>query len=100
MEVKFENHRSKYQILPIIIMFGVILFLSGCIETKENTKNTKLYQNLNVGETAILSYDNTKLAVTVKSATIENPIQKSPWVSNEIRGLNNIKVAIEIKNIG
>ena len=72
MESKVERKGRKYQIAFIVIMVVFIVFLSGCTEIKDNT--TKSYQNLKVGETAILSYDTTKLAVTVKSVKkIENP---------------------------
>lgn len=94
----------------VVIMIGVAIFLSGCMGTKDVAGSS--YQNLNVGETAILSYDYTKLAVTVKSVKkIENPIQKegyvisdpdyNPWVDGEIqKGENLIAVKLEIKNIG
>lgn len=99
--MKPERYGRKYQIAFIVIMVGIIIFFSGCTEIKDNT--TKSYQNLNVGETAILSYDNTKLAVTVKSVKkIENPSDPDYdsgdgkiWEEE-----NLIAVKLEIKNIG
>ncbi len=102
MKTKVERYERKYQIAFIVIMVGVIIFLSGCTEIKDITK--KSYQNLNVGETANLSYDNTKLAVTVKSVKIiETPSDPDykPGVDYLIRkGENLIAVKLEIKNIG
>ena len=86
----------------VVIMIGIAIFLSGCTGTKDIAE--KSYQNLNVGETAILSYDNTKLAVTVKSVKkIENPSDPdyNPGVDSVLRkGENLIAVKLEIKNIG
>ncbi|MBU4077408.1 MAG: hypothetical protein KKI06_12025 [Euryarchaeota archaeon] len=85
----------------VVIMIGIAIFLSGCTGTKDIAE--KSYQNLNVGETAILSYDNTKLAVTLKSVKkIENPSDPDyNSMDGKIwEGENLIAVKLEIKNIG
>jgi len=110
MGKKVDRYLRSYQISFIVIMMGVIIFISGCIDTEDVAG--KSYQNLNIGETAILSYDNTKLAATVISVKkVENPIKKDgyviydpdfdPRIDSEMReGENMIAVKLEIENIG
>ncbi len=108
-------------IRPIIVVILVVIAISfsGCTETKETngklSENTNIgstsNQNLKVGDTAVLSLGNAKLAVTVKYAKkIPNPTQNGQYEVRDIdysdydgitpNGENLIGVKVEIKNIG